>query len=184
MSLRALGGTATTWGMEMRCATVKAFLLTFFTLLLVGTASAQEKLSQQQLVGTWKLVSVVNTLTDGSKFDPFGGQGIGMLMLDSGGRFSFNIIRSDIPNYASNNRLKATPEEYKATAEGLLCFFGTYQLDPTGGSVTLNIASSSFPNFRGQSTKRDLALKGDELAFISAAGAAGGTSVVTWMRTK
>jgi len=165
-------------------STLKAFVPALFALLLLGSASAEEKLSKQQLVGTWNFVSAINTLPDGSKFDPNGGRGTGLLMLDSGGRFSWHIIRSDIPNYASNNRLKATPEEYKAAAEGTLSYFGTYELDPSGKSITMKIASSSFPNFRGQVSKRDIALHGDDLVFTNAGGASGGTAVTTWKRAK
>jgi hypothetical protein len=163
---------------------IKAFVPAFFALLLVGTASAQEKLSPQQLVGTWNFVSVVNTLPDGTKFDPNGGHGTGVLMFDSGRHFSWHIIRSDIPNYASNNRLKATPEEYKAAAEGTLSYFGTYELDPSGKFITMNIGSSSFPNFRGQPSKRDITLKGDELVFFNPGGASGGSAMTTWKRAK
>ncbi|HTI86775.1 MAG TPA: lipocalin-like domain-containing protein [Alphaproteobacteria bacterium] len=95
-----------------------------------------------------------------------------------------HIIRSDIPNYASNNRLKATPEEYKAAAEGTLSYFGTYDVDPSGKVLTMKIAGSSFPNFRGQTQKREIALKGDELIITNSSGASGGTAVTTWKHAK
>ncbi|HTI86774.1 MAG TPA: hypothetical protein VL966_09225 [Alphaproteobacteria bacterium] len=82
-------------------STLTAFVPALFALLLVSTASAQEKFSKKQVIGTWTLVSVVNTLPDGSKFDPNGGRGTGVLMLDSGGRFS---CISSVPTFRITRR--------------------------------------------------------------------------------
>ncbi len=112
--------------------------------LPASNAVAQQK---EQLLGTWRFVSAVNTRADGTKFDPWGGKAIGMQMSDSTGHFSWQIIRSDIPKLASNNRLEGTADEFKAVAQGVLSYFGTYSLDDSGKTLTQLIESSSFPNF-------------------------------------
>lgn len=161
--------------------------LTMSALLLVpltGDAVAQQKLLKEQLVGTWTFVSAVNTRPDGTKFDPWGGKAVGLQTFDSTGHFSWQVIRTDIPKLASNNRLEGTPEEFKAVAQGVLSAFGTYSLDDGGKTLTQHIESSSFPNFNGAKRIWAIALTGDELTIGSQAGAAGGTNELKWKRVK
>lgn len=145
---------------------------------------AQQKSLKEQLVGTWTYVSAVNTRPDGTKFDPWGGKAAGVLMFDSTGHFSWQVIRSDIPKLASNNRLEGTAEEFKAVAQGVLSYFGTYSLDDSGKTLTQHIQSSSFSNFSGANRIWAIALTGDELTIGSQAGAAGGTNELKWKRVK
>ena len=161
--------------------------LTMLALLLVpftGDAVAQQKLLKEQLVGTWTFVSAVNTRPDGTKFDPWGGKAIGLQMFDSTGNFSWQVIRTDIPKLASNNRLQGTADEFKAVAQGVLSAYGTYSLDDSGKTLTQHIKGSSFPNFNGAKRIWDIALTGDELTIASQAGAAGGSNVLKWKRVK
>jgi hypothetical protein len=152
--------------------------------LSASNAVAQQQSLKEQLVGTWTLVSVVNTRPDGTKFDPFGGKATGLLMSDSTGHFSWQIIRSDIPKLASNNRLEGTAEEFKAVAQGVNSYFGTYSLDDGGKTLTQHVVSSSFPNFNGANRIWAIALTGDELTLASQVAASGGTNELKWKRVK
>lgn len=161
------------------------------TILLLGTglpaneALAQQKSTKEQLVGSWTLVSTINTRPDGSKFDPNGGKPTaGLFVLDGNNRFSWQIIRTDIPKLASNNRAEGTADEFKAVAQGVLSYFGTYALDDSGKTLTMNIEASSFPNFNGAKQNRSIALAGDELTVTNPAGASGGIAQVIWKRAK
>lgn len=146
-------------------------------------AVAQQKSTQDQLVGTWTFVSAVNTRLDGTEFDPNGGKAVtGVLMFDSAGHFSWQIIRSDLPKIASNNRQEGTADEFIAGSQEVLSYFGTYSLDDSGKTLTMHIESSSFPNFNGANQKRSIALTGDELTVTNPSGASGGTTSVTWKR--
>jgi hypothetical protein len=153
-------------------------------ILASNTVAQQKSLTKEQLVGTWTLVSVVNTRPDGTKFDPTGGKGAGMMMFDSTGHFSLQNIRSDIPKLASNNRQVGTTEEFKAVAEGVLSYFGTYSLDVTGKVLTQRVEISSFPNFNGTNRIWAIALTGDELTIASQAAASGGANETKWKRVK
>ena len=97
-------------------------MLALLLVPLTGDAIAQ---SAKDLVGTWTFVSAVNTRPDGTKFDPFGGKGVGMQFFASTGQFTYQIIRSDIPKLASNNRQDGTADEFKAMAQGVISYFGT-----------------------------------------------------------
>jgi hypothetical protein len=152
--------------------------------LPASNAVAQQKSVKEQLVGTWTFVSAVNTRPDGTKFDPWGGKAAGVQMFDSTGRFSWLIIRSDIPKLASNNRQEGTADEFKAVAQGVLSYFGTYSLDDSGKTLTQHVVSSSFPNFNGANRIWAIALTGDELTLASQAAASGGTNELKWKRVK
>ncbi len=149
-----------------------------------GDAVGQQKTLKEQLVGTWTYVSAVNTRPDGTKFDPWGGKATGVQIYASTGHFSFLVIRSDIPKLASNNRLEGTADEFKAVAQGVLSYFGTYSLDDSGKTLTQHIQSSSFPNFNGTNRTWAIELTGDDLTMGSQAGAAGGTNELKWKRVK
>ena len=88
--------------------------------------------SAKDLVGTWTLVSA----------DAYGPNPKGTLMFDANGHFSSQFIRSDLPKYASNNRAQGTPEEYKATVQGYIGYFGTYSLKGRICSFTLKVVRS------------------------------------------
>ena len=152
--------------------------------LPASNAVAQQKSLKEQLVGTWTFVSAVNTRPDGTKFDPWGGKATGVLVFDSTGDFSWQVIRTDIPKLASNNRLQGTADEFKAVAQGVLSYFGTYSLDDSGKTLTQHVKSSSFPNFNGANRIWAIAFTGDELMIGSQAGAAGGTNELKWKRVK
>ena len=156
-------------------------MLALLLVPLTGDAIAQ---SAKDLVGTWTFVSAVNTRPDGTKFDPFGGKGVGMQSFASTGQFSYQIIRSDIPKLASNNRQEGTADEFKAMAQGAISYFGTYSLDDSGKTLTQHVVSSSFPNFNDTKRIWAITLTGDELTLASQVAASGGTNELKWKRVK
>jgi Lipocalin-like domain len=85
---------------------------------LGGNAAGQQKTtsSKNQLVGTWMLVSAQNE----KKADVFGPHPVGMLVFDATGHFTSQVMRGDLPKFASPNRTKATPEESQAVIHGYI----------------------------------------------------------------
>jgi hypothetical protein len=139
-----------------------------------GDAFAQEKSLKEQLVGTWKFVSAVDTRPDGTKFDPFGGNGAGTQSFASTGQFNYQILRSDTGSDAG--------KEFESMAQGVLSYFGTYSIDATGELLTQHVESSSFPSFNGTDRKWSLALSTDELTLSSEVAASGGSNELKWKR--
>ena len=148
-------------------------------------AAAQSSL-QRQLVGVWTYVHNYNVLPDGKRIEPQGpaGTGKGILILDAGGRFVLNMIRADLPKFASNNRQQGTDAENKAVSQGAIAYFGTYEVDEPAKALTLKIEYSSYPNFNGSTQRRGIELKNDELTITNTAGASGGTAYIAWKRSK
>ena len=152
--------------------------------LLFGDAIAQQKSLKDQLIGTWTFVSSTGRLADGSP--TWGTSPTGSLIFTENGRFSVQIMRSDRAKFASNNRMKGTSEEIKATVEGTISYFGKYIVDEAGKTVTYKIEGASFPNWNGTDQKRPIvSLTSDELKYSNPAPSIGGpTTELTWKRAR
>jgi hypothetical protein len=149
---------------------------------LLSPALSQEKKLKEQLLGTWTLVSITATRPDGTKEQPFGADE-GILMFDANGHYSLQLCTQGRPKYASNNRVKGTPEEYQATAQGCNTFWGRYTLNETNQALTINIEHAMFPNLEGVQQTWTIKITSDELRH-SSPGAAGGTAEVIWRQAK
>jgi len=170
--------------MNCKTALVTAMALLGGLGFSVGSAAAQSSSLRQQLVGTWTYASGYNLMPDGSRTDVQGPNGKGILIMDAGGHFAWTLIRSDIPKLASNNRQTGTDAENRAVVQGVITYYGTYEVDEPGKSLLMRIELSSFPNFDGLQQRRSIKLENDELTVINPTGASGGTAYITWKRVK
>jgi hypothetical protein len=105
-------------------------------------------------------------------------------MADVNGRFSITVVRSDLPKFASNNRMSGTPEENKAIVQGIIAYLGTYSIDEATHVLTVNIEGSTFPNFTGGTQTRMLSFDGDEVTYFNPTPSMGGSANVTYRRAK
>ena len=160
--------------MNRRSILVASVIAALGLALAAGNAFA---LTAKDLAGTtWTLVSV--------SADTFGSNPKGVLMFDASGRVFAQLMRPDLAKYASNNRNQGTPEEYKATVQGMISYFGTYSV--SGTDLLIHIEGSSFPNWTGTDQKRtNITVTGDELKWTQPTPSAGGAPVATvWKRAK
>jgi Lipocalin-like domain len=148
-----------------------------------SAAPAQPKSSQQQLVGTWKYVSVDIVRADGSRVPLFGQQPSGLAVFDRSGHYLLFTARSDQPRFASNSRMTGTDDENRAVVHGSIAHFGLYAVDEREKTITFRIETSSFPNWNGAEQKRPFTLSGDELKWTTAAST-GGTAEVVLKRVR
>jgi hypothetical protein len=146
----------------------------FASFLIAESAFAQQKSLKEQLVGAWTVVSASSKLPDGSPV--WGTNPVGLIIFTSDGHYSTQLMRSDLPKYASNNRAKGTPEEYKAIATGSIANFGTYSVDEAKKTFTISYDGSTFPNRKGTKETRPLVIEGDQLRITNPAPSTGGES--------
>jgi hypothetical protein len=151
------------------------FLMALIGLVIVA-GHAQAQTSKKQIVGTWSIISVVNTV-DGKKIDLYGPNPQGLVIFTRDGHFSLTNMRPGRAKFASNNRMAGTPEENKEATGGYLNEFGTYSID-ADRTVTLHIVGCSFPNWDGTEQKRRVTVNGDELKWENSAPSTGSGSVV------
>jgi hypothetical protein len=166
---------------------VIVFAMTMFGLALwPGAAVSQQTSLKEQLVGTWKIVSVDNVRDDGSKAELFGSNPQGILIYTSDGYFVLVNMRADLPKFAAKNRDQGTPEENKAVVQGSIAYFGTYTVNEADKVISARIEGSTYPNFVGGADQKRLitSLTADELRFINPAASAGGKLQLVWKRVK
>ena len=96
------------------------------------------------------------TAADGKRSFPFGEAPKGILIFTPDGRFAQIHVASDVPKFASGNRLSGTAEEYAAINRRSLALFGSYTVDEEKKTVTFKIASSTFPNWEGEAQTRTI----------------------------
>jgi DNA-binding beta-propeller fold protein YncE len=133
---------------------------------------------RQQLLGTWLLVSIQND----QHVKMLGEHPLGMLAFDAAGRFTSQVMRSDLRKFASGDRTKATPEESQAVVRGSMSLFGTFTVT-SPDTVSLHIEGSSFPNWNGVDQTRGVVLQGDRLELTNRSNSFGQTSVhAFWKR--
>ena len=134
------------------------------------------------LVGTWRLVSDINTAADGRKIEPFSPNPRGLAIFESDGRFAIVISRPDLPKFASNNRMQGTPQENEAIVRGSFAFFGTYSV--RDGTIIQHIEGGTWPAWVGTDQKRTItSFQRDEQTWTTATSF-GGTSELRWKRVR
>lgn len=148
---------------------------------LVSTTDVATAQSASDLVGTWQLVSAVNTAKDGAKSDVFGAEPKGMMIFDANGHFVQVLTRSGLPKFAADNRLQGTPDENKAIVQGSISLYGTYTV--ADKVLVLHVESGTWPSWTGTDQKRPLTFSGDQLTWTLQASV-GGTNVTTFKRVK
>ena len=163
-------------------------LLIACPLLLLSAAAQPASPLKEQLVGTWKLVSIVNTRIDGSKYELFGPDANGVLTFDGDGRYSLQIIRRDRPLFVGA-RMEGSAEENKAAVQGMISHFGTYALDEANRSITFRIDSSSYPNWDKTEQTRHIVFLVDRLSWSDPVPATGPQSTdlrsdLVWQRIR
>jgi hypothetical protein len=150
-----------------------------------GSALAQSSTLRDQLIGTWIQVISEVTSPDGRKSLPFGDTPNGILIFSPTGHFAQIHIASDVPKFASGNRLMGTPDEYKTINQKSLSMFGTYTVDEEKKTVTFKITSSTFPNMAGEAQTRAIeTLTSDEFRNSTTVAGGRGSAFNLYKRAK
>jgi hypothetical protein len=148
-------------------------------LLVPGIALGQSL--KEQIVGTWRLVSLY-TEDQGGRSYPYGENPVGLFIFDRSG-YAINFLsKRELPAFATPNRLKGTDKEYREVMQGMLSGFGMYTVD--GDMVTIKWEASSYPNRAGTLEKRVYKIAGDELTGMNPTAASGGASYTKFVRAK
>ena len=163
-------------------STAKALLL-LGVVLQSGDALSQKTLAEQ-LAGAWTYVTVDTVRADGSKSPMYGPNPQGLVIFDGHGHYALVNSRADLPKYGSNDRMRGTAEEYKATVQGSIAHFGTYTINEADKTINFHIDTSTFPNWNGVEQRRPFVLSGDDLKWTTPAASGGGSGEVVLKRAK
>src|SRR5471030_1188804 len=147
--------------MKKQFSTLKRSFL--FVALAFATMPA---LSQSKLlVGSWRLTAADEILPGGSQVADFGTDPHGIAIFTADGHYVVEIFRSEHLKFASGDRTKGTPEEYKDAVLSASCHFGTYTVDAAKGTITFHIDYASYSNWDGTTQVRSFTLEGDKLTW-------------------
>jgi len=170
---------------------MKAFLA---VLLLAVTLSAYAGHAQSsspaptvaQLLGSWQLVSVTDTVA--GKDQPsvqFGAHPIGFIMYEPDGHMCATLTNGDRPSW--KDPAKPTDAEKIAYYDTFVAYCGTFQLDSAAPVVTHYPTIAWTPSYVGSAQPRPFRLEGDKLIITATKGISDPAiqkRVLVWQRAK
>ena len=158
-------------------------ILTALSLLLAGLGTAQAE-DLASLQGTWIMVSAYEIHADGSRTTNYGEHPDGLFIVDAAGRYSMQIFRVGRPVFASGDKARGTPDEYRAALIGISTHIGKVSIDAAHHQLVFDVEGSSFPSWEGKRQVRDYTFEKGVLSYAVPASASGSgtTAYSVWRR--
>jgi hypothetical protein len=130
---------------------------------LCTSASANAQELSKGLIGTWKLVSTEQRLTDGStRPSPlYGANGVGYLIYSESGFMCAVLMDPNRPRWKAED--SPTEAELKAIANHFVSYCGRYEVNEKERSVVHHVELDVVPNNVGDKLVRFVALTGNTL---------------------
>ena len=153
----------------------RVVLALLFAISAVVSGSSQQRNAHAalqggggQLVGTWKLISRVVRLEDGSAVqDPgLGKTPTGYLMYDSSGHMAAQLMRLDRPVAIDCGTSGSAPSDNSQSVNGYDAYFGTYAIDETSHTVTHHLEGALAAADVGKNLVREFQVSHNKLTII------------------
>jgi len=164
--------------MKKQFSVLKKSLLLFALALATMPAFSQSNL----LTGSWRLTAADKILPDGKQVADYGADPRGIAIFTADGRYVIEIFRSEHLKFASADRAKGTPNEYRDAVLSASCHFGTYTVDETKGTITFHTERASYPNWDETTRVSSFKLEGNKLSWNSSPRPDGTTPVSVFSR--
>jgi hypothetical protein len=120
------------------------------------------QMTENPLVGAWRLLSCEFRGADGQIRYPFGRDLAGYILYGQDGYMSVAIMGGDRPTFAAGDIRDGTVEEKVAASDTYISYCGRYDIQ--GDRVIHHIEVSFFPNWVGADQERFFELDGDQLS--------------------
>lgn len=124
---------------------------------------------------------------DGASVYPYGKKVDGRLSYMPTGEMILMIIDCERPKFASGSQHIGTLDEYRKAVEGVIAYFGRFEVDNERRCVHHFISQSVFPNWSNTPQVRQVELSGQDLYLRTGVHEWNGMSVITvahWRRCK
>jgi hypothetical protein len=143
--------------------------------LLAGTAVAAQPQPEdlRSLEGTWVMDSAYEMHPDGTRSTNYGEHPLGLLSVDSAGRYNLQIFKMGRAAFASGDKTRGTPDEYRQAVLASSTHFGTVAIDRAKHQLVFDVKAASFPNWDGRRQLRDYTFKHGVLSYAVPASATG-----------
>ena len=156
------------------------------TPVVPAKASTAAQGGAARLVGTWRLVSAIERMQDGTaRPDPaVGAQGRGYIVYTATGQVCAMLGASQRARWAVIDQ--PSPAEAGAIFENLIAYCGSYSVDEAGGFVVHHVEIDLSPNRTGTDRKRFFTITGDRLVLNAAPPLPEGVQAltITWERVR
>jgi hypothetical protein len=121
-----------------------------------------------QLVGTWRLISRVVRLEDGTAVQDagLGKAPSGYLIYDSSRHMAAQLMKLDRPMAINCDAPGPAPSENSQSVNGYDAYFGTYTIDETKHTVTHHLEGALSAADVGKNLVREFQVAGDKLILI------------------
>lgn len=142
---------------------IAALLLVALSLCAASAFSQTETEVRDRIVGTWKLVSMEETMKDGTTrpFPAFGAHATGFLMYQANGYMCAQVMNPDHPKWA--DPAQPTAAEKAAAADSTFAYCGPYELDVKQAWITHLPEVATNPGYVGSRQVRPYRLEGNRL---------------------
>lgn len=134
------------------------------------------------LQGTWTLVAADKILPGGARARDYGEQPKGRLIVDTQGRYSLQILKSERLRFSRDSKADGNADEFKSAVMGSSTHYGTVAIDDKAGQLVFSIEGSSFPNWEGAVQRRRYQLEDGQLSYQVPPRADGSIPISVWRR--
>ena len=152
--------------------------------LCAADAGHSPRITQQDLIGAWRLVDIEVEGPAGREVDPFYGSGNrGLLIYDASGWFSVQIEGSGRPAVQVPSRrpaLKLSESNARLSAAALdsyYAYYGTWSFDPVTSTVTHHAKGALYPSEDEATYPQHVEIVGRRMIFARAQNVAGHSTV-------
>jgi hypothetical protein len=152
--------------------------------LLAGIGLSARAEDLRSLEGTWVMQAAYEIKADGTRTTNYGEHPKGLLNVDAAGRYSMQIFKVGRPAFASGDKARGAPEEYRAALVGISTHIGKVSIDPAHHQLLFDVDAASFPNWEGKRQVRDYSFGNGVLSYAVPASASGNgtTAYSVWRR--
>ncbi|MEK6410074.1 MAG: lipocalin-like domain-containing protein [Acidobacteriota bacterium] len=117
----------------------------------------------ERFIGAWRLVAFEEDGPDGEVVHPYGQDAAGLLIYESSGRMSVQIMKRNRAPLSSAGWQSLPAEEIKEALDGFTAFFGSYEVDEVNRSVIHRVEGHVLPDSVGKVLRREFTFSGDVL---------------------
>ena len=136
-----------------------------FLLVLVmfgsGVVSAQS--TERSVVGSWKLLSYVDTSPNGTKRFPWGTAPSGLLMYDRSGNMAVQVQRTPVIKLKAKYEQDLRTKDSAALSGAYTAYFGKYVVDWDKMTITHHVEGNLFPFYIGTDQVKQFEMNRDTL---------------------
>lgn len=129
------------------------------------------------LAGTWVMEQAYEIRADGTRTTNYGEHPSGLMMVDPAGRYSIQIFRRGRLSFASGEKARGEPDEYRSAVLGASTHFGRVHIDAAAHQLLFDVEAASFPNWEGKRQVRNYTYAGGVLSYAIPASASGNGTV-------